>query len=83
MSTITTCGKCHADIVEISKDHHTWSNERGGTFITTQAEADLESGATVPLPGAKPMTNLFCSMLERMGIDAESVGDSTGKLEDV
>lgn len=32
----------HADIVEISKDHHTWSNEAGGTFIGTQGAEDLE-----------------------------------------
>ena len=31
----------HADIVEISKDHQTWSNERGGTFIGTQEEDAL------------------------------------------
>ncbi len=32
----------HADIVEISRDHETWSNEIGGTFISTQDETDLE-----------------------------------------
>lgn len=32
----------HADIVTISRDHETYSNEVGGTFISTQAEADLE-----------------------------------------
>lgn len=30
-----------------------------------------------------PMTNLYLSMLERMGVAAERVGDSTGKLEDI
>lgn len=43
----------------------------------------LRPGRHVKLPGSTPMTNLYCSMLERMGIEAESVGDSTGKLEDV
>ena len=28
-----------------------------------------------------PMTNLYVAMLERMGIRAEKVGDSNGKLE--
>ena len=32
----------HDDIVAISKDHQTWSNEVGGTFIATQEETDLE-----------------------------------------
>ena len=27
-----------------------------------------------------PLTNLHLSLLERMGVDAERVGDSTGKL---
>jgi hypothetical protein len=27
------------------------------------------------------MTNLYISMLDRMGVQAERVGDSTGKLE--
>ena len=30
-----------------------------------------------------PMTNLYLSLLERMGVDAEALGDSTGKLADV
>jgi hypothetical protein len=29
------------------------------------------------------MTNLYVAMLDRMGVKAERVGDSTGKLEDV
>lgn len=33
----------HADIVQISKDHETWSNERGGTFIGTQESDALEA----------------------------------------
>jgi hypothetical protein len=30
-----------------------------------------------------PMTNLYLSMLDRMGVPAERVGDSTGKLENI
>jgi hypothetical protein len=30
-----------------------------------------------------PMTNLYLAMLERMGVSAERVGDSTGKLENI
>jgi hypothetical protein len=28
-----------------------------------------------------PMTNLFVSLLDRLGVNAERVGDSTGRLE--
>lgn len=31
--------------------------------------------------GEKPMTNLYLTMLDRMGVPAERLGDSTGKLE--
>ncbi len=29
------------------------------------------------------MTNLYLSMLDRMGVKAEKLGDSTGKLEGI
>jgi hypothetical protein len=29
------------------------------------------------------MTNLFVSLLDRMGVAAEKVGDSTGRFDDV
>lgn len=44
----------------------------GGTFTP---------GKRVVLPGETPMTNLYLSMLDRLGVPAEKVGDSTGKLE--
>ena len=41
----------------------------------------LNPGRHLKLPGSTPMTNLYVSMLERAGVKAERVGDSTGKLE--
>jgi hypothetical protein len=41
----------------------------------------LTPGRHVVLPGETPLTNLYLSMLERVGVAAERVGDSTGKLE--
>jgi hypothetical protein len=43
----------------------------------------LNPGRHVMLGKSTPMTNLYVSMLDRMGVQAERVGDSTGKLEDV
>ncbi len=43
----------------------------------------LRSGRHVKLERETPMTNLYLSMLDRMGVAAERVGDSTGKLEDI
>ena len=43
----------------------------------------LKPGRHMKLGKSTPMTNLYISMLERMGVQAERVGDSTGKLENV
>jgi len=41
----------------------------------------LKPGRHVEFPKETPMTNLYLSMLDRMGVKAEKFGDSTGKLE--
>jgi Protein of unknown function (DUF1552) len=43
----------------------------------------LMAGRHVKLDKETPMTNLYLSMLDRMNVKAERVGDSTGKLENV
>ncbi len=48
---------------------------RGGGTITT--------GRHLRVPEKTPMTNLYLSMLDRLGVPAERVGDSTGKLESI
>jgi hypothetical protein len=46
---------------------------KGGGTLTT--------GRHVEVPRETPLMNLFLSMLDRMGVQAKSFGDSTGKLE--
>jgi hypothetical protein len=46
---------------------------RGGGTIT--------HGRRIVLKEETPMTNLYLSMLDRIGVNAERVGDSTGKLD--
>jgi hypothetical protein len=41
----------------------------------------ITHGKRQVLPTDTPMTNLYLSMLDRLGVPAERVGDSTGKLE--
>ncbi len=48
---------------------------KGGGTIT--------NGRRMVLEGEVPMTNLYLSMLDRVGVKAERVGDSTGMLEGV
>ena len=40
----------------------------------------LKPGRHVVYEKDTPMTNLYMSMLERMGVNPESIGDSTGKV---
>ena len=43
----------------------------------------LNPGRHVELGETVPMTNLFVSMLDRLGVEAEQVGDSTGRVSDI
>ena len=43
----------------------------------------IKTNRHVRLPDQTPMTNLFVSMFDRMGIPVEKIGDSTGKLTQV
>jgi hypothetical protein len=43
----------------------------------------LHPGRHVKFGKEIPMTNLYLSMLDGLGVSAERVGDSTGKLEDI
>jgi hypothetical protein len=41
----------------------------------------LKSGRHVKSPEDTPMTNLLVSMLDKVGVPMDKIGDSTGKLE--
>lgn len=57
-------------------DHHDLP-----TLIAGGANGGFKMGRHVRYPQETPCTNLFLSILHRMGVPAESVGDSSGKLE--
>ena len=40
----------------------------------------LQGGRHVVFPKDTPVTNLFLNMLDKLGVPAESIGDSTGRL---
>jgi hypothetical protein len=40
----------------------------------------LKPGRMVKFPAETPITNLYVAMLDRMGVEVESLGDSTGRL---
>jgi hypothetical protein len=45
------------------------------------AAGRLRGGRHLVYPKATPATNLFLSMLDKLGVPAETLGDSTGRLE--
>ena len=51
------------------------------TVLAGRAGGTLKPGRHVKFADETPITNLFMSMLDRMGVPVETIGDSTGKLE--
>jgi hypothetical protein len=43
--------------------------------------AGFRLGTHVTYPKDTPMTNLYLTLLERMGVEVETIGDSTGRME--
>jgi hypothetical protein len=43
--------------------------------------AGFRMGSHVAYPTQTPMTNLYLTLLDRMGVPAERIGDSTGRIE--
>ncbi len=50
-------------------------------LLAGRGNSTITHGKRMVLPTDTPMTNLYLSMLDRMGVPAERMGDSTGKLE--
>ncbi|HBY63844.1 MAG TPA: hypothetical protein DEH78_28800 [Solibacterales bacterium] len=46
-----------------------------------RGKGNFHPGRHVRYPKDTPMTNLFVTMLDRMGVPEEKIGDSTGRLE--
>lgn len=62
-------------------DRH--DHSRLPVILAGKGGGTLTPGRRIVLDGEVPMTNLYLSMLERMGVKAERIGDSTGRLEGV
>jgi hypothetical protein len=45
------------------------------------ASGQLEGNRHIVAPAETPMSNLLLGMLDKLGVDQPSFGDSTGKLE--
>ena len=50
-------------------------------LLAGRAGGTIHQGVHAVYPNGTPLNNLFLSMLDRMGVPTETLGDSTGKLE--
>src|SRR5262249_61328997 len=50
-------------------------------LVAGRANGTLKTGRHLRFPKETPLTNLFVSMLDRIGAPTDSFGDSTGRLE--
>jgi Protein of unknown function (DUF1552) len=51
--------------------------------LAGKANGTIKTGRHIRLPRETPLTNLYVSMLDRMGIELGSFGDSTGRLTEL
>jgi hypothetical protein len=51
------------------------------TVIAGRGNGTLRPGRHIRYPDETPITNLYLSMLDRMGVPVDQVGDSNGRLE--
>ena len=49
-------------------------------LLAGKANGTIKTGRHVRLPNETPLTNLYVSMLDRMGVKVDGFGDSTGRL---
>lgn len=53
------------------------------TVLAGRGHGTLQPGRHVRYPSETPITNLYLSMFDRMGVTAGSIGDSTGRLDNL
>jgi len=58
--------------------HQAWQSANGARRTRTRHDP---AGRHVRYPAETPITNLYLSMLDRMSVSVNSIGDSTGRLE--
>jgi hypothetical protein len=50
-------------------------------LLAGRGAGTIQSGRHIRYADGTPMTNLFLSLLDRIGVRAETIGDSTGRLQ--
>jgi hypothetical protein len=61
-------------------DGNRHNNENLPIVLAGKGGGTLQTGRHIRFPEETPLNNLFMSMMERMGVQADTFGDGTGKL---
>jgi hypothetical protein len=62
-------------------DSNRHTHEKLPVMVVGGGNGSLKTGRHVDEKQDTPVTNLYLSLLDRMGVDSSQLGDSTGKLE--
>jgi hypothetical protein len=60
-------------------DRHT--HEDLPVLLFGRGDGSLRPGRHIAYPRETPMTNLYLTLLDRMGVQPEKIGDSTGRID--
>lgn len=73
----------HSMVVYLSglSDGNRHSHEDLPVLVAGRGDGSLKPGRHLIYKKGTPMTNLYLTLLDRMGVQPERLGDSTGKLE--
>jgi hypothetical protein len=62
-------------------DGNRHNHENLPIILAGRGDGSLQPGRHIVYPKGTPMTNLYLTLLDRMGVNAEKIGDSTGRVE--
>jgi hypothetical protein len=64
-------------------DGNRHSHENLPVLVAGHGGGSLKTGRHLAYPSGTPVTNLYLTLLDRMGVRPEKIGDSTGRLENI
>ena len=62
-------------------DGNRHSHEDLPVLLAGRGDGSLKPGRHIVYPSGTPITNLYLTLLDRVGVHPEKIGDSTGKVE--
>ena len=62
-------------------DGNRHSHEDLPVLLAGRGDGSLKTGRHIEYPSGTPITNLYLTLLDRVGVHPEKIGDSTGKID--